>query len=322
MPGAYEGETVTRRGLLPAARWRPAASRPPRSACPPLGFALGPIFEHDGAREVAGRRARGATSTRDTYVSKVAHARRRRRRGRQDHDLHPQGDARGRRARATATSSRCPYVAISTRCAHLGCPVRYVQAAESFICPCHGGVYAGRRGRRRPAGAPARPLRDEGREWPRARRPALLAELEAREVQAARPVEPPRRALAVPLPVEADHMKLLPGPLAAGAATATTRPTATATRTSRRRERWRERDGPHARGRRAGQSSARSRRSSSASASRTPRSRSRSTSSAASTSAPAPARSCAASSSARSRRAPTGSTRSARPRCSPSSRRR
>jgi Rieske Fe-S protein len=34
-----------------------------------------------------------------------------------------------------------PYVAISTRCAHLGCPVRYVQAAERFICPCHGGVY-------------------------------------------------------------------------------------------------------------------------------------------------------------------------------------
>ncbi len=24
---------------------------------------------------------------------------------------------------------------------HLGCPVRYVQASERFICPCHGGVY-------------------------------------------------------------------------------------------------------------------------------------------------------------------------------------
>jgi hypothetical protein len=24
---------------------------------------------------------------------------------------------------------------------HLGCPVRYVQAAQRFICPCHGGVY-------------------------------------------------------------------------------------------------------------------------------------------------------------------------------------
>jgi menaquinol-cytochrome c reductase iron-sulfur subunit len=34
-----------------------------------------------------------------------------------------------------------PYVALSTRCAHLGCPVRYFDAAQRFVCPCHGGVY-------------------------------------------------------------------------------------------------------------------------------------------------------------------------------------
>ncbi len=33
------------------------------------------------------------------------------------------------------------FIAISSRCAHLGCPVRWVDAAERFICPCHGGVY-------------------------------------------------------------------------------------------------------------------------------------------------------------------------------------
>jgi Rieske Fe-S protein len=33
------------------------------------------------------------------------------------------------------------YIAISTRCAHLGCPVRFFDAAGQFICPCHGGVY-------------------------------------------------------------------------------------------------------------------------------------------------------------------------------------
>jgi menaquinol-cytochrome c reductase iron-sulfur subunit len=38
-------------------------------------------------------------------------------------------------------NSDLPYVAISNRCMHLGCPVRYVQAAQRFICPCHGGVY-------------------------------------------------------------------------------------------------------------------------------------------------------------------------------------
>jgi Rieske Fe-S protein len=34
-----------------------------------------------------------------------------------------------------------PFIAISTRCAHLGCPVRFFEAAGTFICPCHGGVY-------------------------------------------------------------------------------------------------------------------------------------------------------------------------------------
>src|SRR4051812_49159402 len=33
------------------------------------------------------------------------------------------------------------FVAISTRCMHLGCPVRFVAASRRFICPCHGGVY-------------------------------------------------------------------------------------------------------------------------------------------------------------------------------------
>jgi len=38
-------------------------------------------------------------------------------------------------------NSDLPYVAISNRCMHLGCPVRFVPAASRFICPCHGGVY-------------------------------------------------------------------------------------------------------------------------------------------------------------------------------------
>jgi Rieske Fe-S protein len=32
-------------------------------------------------------------------------------------------------------------IAISSRCMHVGCPVRWTSAAERFICPCHGGVY-------------------------------------------------------------------------------------------------------------------------------------------------------------------------------------
>jgi Rieske Fe-S protein len=33
------------------------------------------------------------------------------------------------------------FVAFSVNCAHLGCPVRWEQSAELFMCPCHGGVY-------------------------------------------------------------------------------------------------------------------------------------------------------------------------------------
>jgi Rieske Fe-S protein len=48
------------------------------------------------------------------------------------------------------------FIAISSRCAHLGCPVRFVRAAGNFICPCHGGVYDFEG--KRIGGPPVRPL--------------------------------------------------------------------------------------------------------------------------------------------------------------------
>ncbi len=33
------------------------------------------------------------------------------------------------------------FIAFSVNCAHLGCPVRWMQEARLFMCPCHGGVY-------------------------------------------------------------------------------------------------------------------------------------------------------------------------------------
>jgi Rieske Fe-S protein len=33
------------------------------------------------------------------------------------------------------------WIALSDRCMHLGCPVRWVAPAQRFVCPCHGGVY-------------------------------------------------------------------------------------------------------------------------------------------------------------------------------------
>lgn len=33
------------------------------------------------------------------------------------------------------------FVAFALNCTHLGCPVRWLQSAKLFMCPCHGGVY-------------------------------------------------------------------------------------------------------------------------------------------------------------------------------------
>jgi menaquinol-cytochrome c reductase iron-sulfur subunit len=33
------------------------------------------------------------------------------------------------------------FLAFSVNCAHLGCPVRWMEDARLFMCPCHGGVY-------------------------------------------------------------------------------------------------------------------------------------------------------------------------------------
>jgi len=33
------------------------------------------------------------------------------------------------------------FIAYSVNCTHLGCPVRWINDAQLFLCPCHGGVY-------------------------------------------------------------------------------------------------------------------------------------------------------------------------------------
>ncbi|HEY2348368.1 MAG TPA: Rieske 2Fe-2S domain-containing protein [Puia sp.] len=33
------------------------------------------------------------------------------------------------------------FIAFAANCTHLGCPVRWEEGAQLFMCPCHGGVY-------------------------------------------------------------------------------------------------------------------------------------------------------------------------------------
>ncbi len=62
-------------------------------------------------------------------------------------------------ARTAAWLRRSPdgsFVAFAINCTHLGCPVRWLETASLFMCPCHGGVYD--REGKVTAGPPPRPL--------------------------------------------------------------------------------------------------------------------------------------------------------------------
>jgi menaquinol-cytochrome c reductase iron-sulfur subunit len=48
------------------------------------------------------------------------------------------------------------FIAFAVNCTHLGCPVRWLDDAELFMCPCHGGVYY--KDGSVAAGPPPRPL--------------------------------------------------------------------------------------------------------------------------------------------------------------------
>ncbi len=136
IPGAFEGETVTRRRLMVLGANGVGAVAAAAFTLPALGFAIAPIFK----RQAWTWQAIGtpADFTQAVYQTKVI-------------TITPGiGEAGNtiayvrQRNPAIDTEPEDQYnhwVALSDRCMHLGCPVRYVQAAERFICPCHGGVY-------------------------------------------------------------------------------------------------------------------------------------------------------------------------------------
>jgi Rieske Fe-S protein len=144
VPGAFEGETVTRRRFMTGTAHGMGGIAAAAFTLPALGFALGPVFE----RQKWAWQAVGAPSEfpSDTYVPRVititngigeagkstVYMRRR-------NEGNP---AKNQPAIDTDKyNSDLPFVAVSTRCMHLGCPVRFTPAAARFICPCHGGSY-------------------------------------------------------------------------------------------------------------------------------------------------------------------------------------
>ena len=136
MPGAFEGETVTRRRFMNLAANGAGVVAAAAFTLPALGFALGPVF----SREPFSWQPVGPPSdfVDTTYVVRVITI------------VQGVGEAGNsiayvrKRNPAIDTEHEDQYnhfIALSDRCMHLGCPVRYVPAAERFICPCHGGVY-------------------------------------------------------------------------------------------------------------------------------------------------------------------------------------
>lgn len=132
-PGAFEGETVSRRGFITGTALGAGGVASAMFGLPALGFALGPIFEKTEHRALLDVGAESDFNEK-TYVPTIITV---------TSGIGEAGKTLLYIRKKTADDGKYqyPYVAISTRCAHLGCPVRYIDAAKSFICPCHGGTY-------------------------------------------------------------------------------------------------------------------------------------------------------------------------------------
>src|SRR3954470_21780795 len=72
MPGAFEGETVTRRGLMTGGAMAAGGIATAAFALPALGFALGPIFNNDMVNDDWQDVGAESDFNPDTYVSRVA----------------------------------------------------------------------------------------------------------------------------------------------------------------------------------------------------------------------------------------------------------
>jgi Rieske Fe-S protein len=136
MPGAFEGETVTRRRFMTGTAHAAGGIATAAFALPALGFAISPIFKRLPFQwQIIGT---PADFTDTAYTTKVITI------------VQGVGEAgksiayvrkRWAQVDTEPEDKYNQFVALSSRCMHLGCPVRYVQAAQRFICPCHGGVY-------------------------------------------------------------------------------------------------------------------------------------------------------------------------------------
>jgi Rieske Fe-S protein len=145
---AVVDHSVTRRRLLGAGAHAAGAVALGAVALPALGFAIGPALEQrETPWEPVG--APGDFGG-DAFTPRVVTL---------QEGIGEAGKGLvyvRRRNPAVDDPAEPAFLALTSRCSHVGCPVNYVEAAQSFVCPCHGGVYDFRG--RRTAGPPVRGL--------------------------------------------------------------------------------------------------------------------------------------------------------------------
>lgn len=132
-PGYYPGESMTRRKLFTGGAVAAGGIASAAIGLPAIGFALGPVF--DEAEIFYQDVGPPSDFSGDNYVPKTITI---------ESGVGEAGKTTVyiRKANPDLPGEKAGgFIAISTRCAHLGCPVRWVVAAQRFVCPCHGGVY-------------------------------------------------------------------------------------------------------------------------------------------------------------------------------------
>jgi menaquinol-cytochrome c reductase iron-sulfur subunit len=146
-PGYFPGESMTRRRAFTVAVQALGGVAGAAVALPAIGFAIAPIFHRGKERwEAVGQVDDFGADTYKQVVFTLVPG------------IGEAGKTTAYVRRGTKQLQEDPnvYIAISSRCAHVGCPVRFVQASGNFICPCHGGVYDFEG--KRIGGPPVRPL--------------------------------------------------------------------------------------------------------------------------------------------------------------------